>query len=165
MNDHSLEIRRTGSTYRLLQEQILPISLNETFEFFSDPKNLEELTPGRLSFEVKETSPLPVEEGTTIRYLLKIWVFPAEWISEITNWNPPHEFSDIMRKGPYKRWEHRHGFEEIDGGKTRISDDVTYELPLGLLGLIGGGMFVRWDVTSIFRYRARQLEERFGQPA
>jgi len=157
-----LEINREGNEYRLHQEQVLSVSLEETFEFFSNPENLEHLTPARLSFNVEEARPIPLEVGTTIRYKLKIWGVPAEWISEITHWNPPHEFEDVMRKGPYGRWEHRHGFEKIDGEQTLITDDVSYELPLGSLGRLCAGMFVWWDVSSIFRYRAQKLEQMFN---
>jgi hypothetical protein len=39
---------------------------------------------------------------------------------------------------------------------------VRYRLPAGWLGLVAGGWKVALDVESIFDYRARRIDERFG---
>lgn len=156
MEDVNQTVRRDGSGYLLTQRQTIPADLKTTFEFFSDPYNLEEITPDRLQFNILDCEPLPVTDGTKIHYSLNIWGIPITWISEITRWNPPHDFRDVMKRGPYRTWQHTHRFEE-SGDETVMTDEVYYELPFGVLGRLFGGWLVRWDVSSIFSYRAKKF--------
>jgi len=161
LSEFSQSIERERNGYRLKQRQTIDKNLETTFEFFSNPENLERLTPDRLQFNVLNCEPLPVTEGTTIQYKLKIWGIPARWTSVITKWDPPHEFRDVMERGPYSTWEHTHRFES-DGDLTVVIDDVYYELPMGFAGRVLGGWIVEWDIGSIFRHRAEQLDTVFS---
>lgn len=151
-------IEREGDGYRLHQEQFVNNDLGETFEFFSDPHNLEPLTPNRLNFNILGYKPDPITEGTEIDYTLTIWGCPINWRSKITDWNPPNQFRDVMVKGPYETWNHEHRFKS-KGSKTLIIDDVYYELPFGSLGRLAGGWLVKWDLSSIFRHRADRMDD------
>ncbi len=55
--------------------------------------------------------------------------------STITEFDRPHVFVDEQARGPFKRFRHVHRFEEVDGG-TRMTDEVSFEAPLGPLGLV-----------------------------
>mgnify|MGYP003347335723 FL=1 len=124
----------------------------EVFEFFSAARNLEQITPPLLKFEVLTPEPIPMGEGTLIDYRLRVHGLPLRWRTKITRWNPPYQFADIQLKGPYKLWDHTHTFLEENGG-TRMIDEVVYELPFGPLGDIVHALSVRRDVEEIFRYR------------
>lgn len=160
MNRLTQSINREGSGYHLHQEQSVEEQLDDVFEFFSDPYNLETLTPDRLQFNVLQCEPNPIKEGTEIDYELKIWGIPVNWTSKISRWNPPNEFRDEMMRGPYKTWEHTHTFKRRESD-TLIVDDVYYELPLGLPGRLAAGFVVKWDVASIFRHRANRMDDIF----
>ena len=56
---------------RLEYEQRLPLTLSEAWDFFSRPKNLAEITPENLAFEV--TSPLPerMYAGMIVNYRVR----------------------------------------------------------------------------------------------
>src|SRR5215475_12505895 len=149
------------SPFTLKAEQLVPRPLREVFEFFSRAENLQELTPPWLHFRILEVDPTPVRKGTLIRYALRWRIFPIHWTSEITEWNPPHSFADVQRKGPYKLWHHVHRFA-ASGSGTLISDEVRYELPFGILGRIAHTLKVRHDVETIFAYRKEAIRERFG---
>lgn len=73
--------------------------------------------------------------------------------SRITEYEPPHCFVDEMQAGPFRRWRHTHRFEPVEGGRTRMVDDVDYAAPLGPLG-----RFVERAV--LHRYMTRLLEAR-----
>ncbi len=66
--------------------QQLPISLQAAWNFFSDPRNLREITPPELRFQV--TSP-PVEKmypGMIITYTITpLLGISRRWITEITH--------------------------------------------------------------------------------
>ena len=132
--------------------------LNAIFPFFSDARNLEELTPTWLRFQVLSSEPIDMTEGTRIEYRLRIRGIPVRWQSEITRWEPPTLFVDEQRKGPYRLWVHEHRFEERDG-RTLAEDYVRYAVPGGPLV---DRLFVRPDLRRIFRYRRERMAQLFG---
>jgi len=148
-------------THRLSTELRVPAPIDEVFAFFADARNLEELTPPWLRFEVLTPAPIEMRVGTEIDYRLRIRGLPVRWRSEITVWDPPHRFVDEQLRGPYRRWHHEHAFEAIDGG-TAIYDIVDYTAPGWLLEPVIHSLFVRPDVGRIFAYRHECLIERYG---
>jgi ligand-binding SRPBCC domain-containing protein len=142
--------------YRLTREQSVPRPLAEVFAFFSDPRNLSLLTPPRLRFEILD-APAELRTGSRIRYRLRPFAFPVRWTSEITQWNPPHHFTDVQLSGPYRLWEHTHRFVESGGG-TRILDDVRYAVPFPWIV----HPFVGRNLADIFDYRCQQIAALLG---
>ena len=162
MTEVDQKLTRTGPSYCLVQKQRLPAPRSDVFEFFSNPYNLETMTPDRRSFRVLSVEPEPVQAGTRIAYRLTVWWFvPMGWTSEITLWNPEEEFRDRMVEGPYASWLHVHRFEQ-QGEETLAVDEVEYRLPLDPLSRLVHPFTVGLDLKSLFRYRAERLEERFG---
>lgn len=148
--------------YRLHRIQCLPISIDQAWDFFSNPQNLPLITPAWLRFRV--TSPLPARmyPGMIITYTITpIGQLPVRWVTEITHVNEPHLFVDEQRLGPYRLWHHQHLFSQIEGG-VRLEDIVHYVLPFGPIGLLAHALVVRKRLNAIFEFRRRALEERFG---
>jgi ligand-binding SRPBCC domain-containing protein len=131
----------------------------EVFSFFADARNLEIITPPWLKFEVLTPAPVVLRVGALIDYRIRIHGLPVRWRTEISEWNPPHQFVDVQLRGPYKYWRHMHTFEERDGG-TLCLDQVSYR-PLG--GGFMNRLFVRRDLERIFQYRQQRLVELFQQ--
>ncbi len=150
--------------YTYSSEQTLPVPRPEVFSFFSDPANLELLTPDYLSFELDMDGPVEMDEGALLSYQLSLRGIPFSWTSRVEVWEPPERFVDVQLKGPYRSWRHEHVFHEVDGG-TRVEDHVEYEVPGWFLAPLINWMFVSGDVEYIFSYRQQKLEERFGQEA
>ncbi len=140
------------------QQQWTPKPLNDVFDFFSDVKNLEELTPPLLNFRVVGKSTENIQEGTKIDYKLKILGVPAKWTSLITNWQPMTQFADVQLKGPYAKWHHLHLFRSLAGG-VLIEDKVVYRLPFSRFGGNFLHGFIRKDVKTIFSYRRKRIKE------
>lgn len=136
----------------------LPHPPEVIFDFFSDARNLEVLTPPWLHFQVLTSGPISMQVGTRIAYRLKLHGIPLRWDSEITVWEPPHRFVDVQRRGPYRRWVHEHRFAEHDGG-TLASDAVTYAV---FGGSLVQRLFVAPDLRKIFAYRRARLTGRFN---
>ena len=87
-------------TYRLQTALWLPQSRQRIFAFFSDPRNLEKITPPWLRFEILSNE-LALDRGTRIDYRLRIRGLPIRWQSAITAWEPPRRFIDRQTRGPY----------------------------------------------------------------
>ena len=147
-------------TFKHVSEQWLPSPLETVFPFFSEARNLEQLTPAWLRFNVLTPDPIPMAVGTTIDYRISWRGLPLRWRSEITAWDPPHRFIDRQLRGPYRLWHHEHRFESRDGG-TLVIDEVDYAVWGGSLVVALG---VRRDIDRIFAYRGERLTQLFGQP-
>lgn len=147
----------------LHQTQFLPIPLREAWNFFSNPMNLQEITPEGMRFEVLSKPPQAVYPGLILHYLVGILPFlKVEWVTEITVVQEPEFFVDEQRMGPYRLWHHEHRLREVPGG-VEVDDLVHYALPLGLLGRMAAGWWVSRSLERIFAYRRQVLERRFPQ--
>ncbi len=150
--------RGSGSGFRLTAELVLPASIDEVFDFYSDAANLEAITPAWLHFRILSPRSIEMGIGTLIDYRLRLHGVPVRWQSEITAWEPPFRFVDEQRRGPYREWIHEHSFRDFDG-QTLVFDRVDYRVPLGALA---NRLLVASDLRKIFAYRHRKLWELFG---
>ena len=132
--------------------------LGEVFEFFSKAENLGLLTPGWLRFQIVSPLPIEMKVGAIIEYRIRLYGVPMKWISEITEWDPPHLFEDTQIRGPYRKWVHRHTFRETNEG-TVATDHVQYRV---LGGSVVNKLFIEGQVRRIFAYRKAKLKEIFG---
>jgi hypothetical protein len=147
-------------TYHLIREQWISKPIEEAFDFFSRPENLEEITPPWLGFRIVNAD-RQLHTGSLINYKLRVRGLPMRWTSEITVWEPPYRFVDTQVRGPYKLWHHTHRFSAQNGG-TLIGDHVDYALPFGIFGQLAHALMVRRDVETIFRYRQQRLAQLLG---
>jgi NADH dehydrogenase len=154
------------TSHILVASQLVPRRLHDVFPFFARPQNLGRITPPSMAFRIRSQD-LEMRAGLEIDYALRpLPGIPASWRTRIATYDPPHTFTDVQLKGPYRRWEHHHRFTAVADG-TRIDDRIEFELPLGRLGAIAGGL-VRSQLEQIFTYRARAVEAIFepaGLPA
>lgn len=133
-------------------EQFIASPPEQVFTFFKDPFNLEKITPSSLNFHIEKVSEGELRQGTLIDYTLKIRGVPAKWKTILDEWKPPYRFVDNQLKGPYKLWHHTHEFRPFCGG-TLMVDRVRYSMPMGFLGWLVAGKFVRKEIQHIFSYR------------
>ena len=154
-----LDSKPMAKVYQLSSDQTLPINLDEAWDFFSTPSNLEKLTPKDIGFKIISSSHDKMVEGQIIAYKIKvlpmIWV---RWVTEITHVKDREYFVDDQRDGPYKMWHHRHTFREVEGG-VEMNDEVHYIMPFGIIGRIAHCLFVKKKLENIFAYRAEALDE------
>jgi len=141
----------------LQREQRPPGTPERVFGFFADARNLEALTPPLLRFRLVTPAPIAIGKGALIRYRLRVRRVPVGWLTEITEWDPPHRFVDEQIKGPYALWHHTHTFEALDDGGTLMRDVVRYRIGFGPLGVIADRLVVRRDVEAIFDFRAQRI--------
>ncbi|QDT26340.1 Polyketide cyclase / dehydrase and lipid transport [Gimesia panareensis] len=151
-----LNISRTSSgDYEFESEIFVPHPLQDIFDFFAQPENLEKITPPWLNFRIITPRPISMQAGTLIDYQLKLHGIPLRWRTEITEWIPLVRFVDTQLKGPYRTWRHTHTFAERDNG-TLVQDHVLYSVYGGALI---NRLFVQKDVERIFQYRLDQLKK------
>jgi ligand-binding SRPBCC domain-containing protein len=140
---------------------LVPRRLDEVFAFFADAGNLQRITPPWVDFRIESPLPLDMRPGALIDYRLKVRGLPIRWRTEITGWDPPHEFVDTQLRGPYRRWVHTHRFTAVPGG-TLVEDEVDFVVPFGWLA---ERLLVRSDLTAIFLHRQRAILAAFDAQA
>lgn len=150
--------------HRLERRQRVPRPPVEAFELFADAHRLEDLTPPWLGFSVLTPRPIELRPGALIDYRLRLHGVPVRWRTRIEDWAPGRRFVDVQVSGPYRLWHHTHEFEPDGDGGTVIRDVVRYALPLGVVGALAHGLFVRRDLERIFDYRRAAVERELGNP-
>jgi ligand-binding SRPBCC domain-containing protein len=151
------------SVFRFESVQLLPISLQEAWDFFSSPQNLKTITPEYMGFHIISGADRKMFPGQIIQY--HIAPFPGvqmRWVTEITHVIDQSYFVDEQRFGPYAFWHHKHFFKAIPGGVEMI-DIVDYKLPMGILGKWMQPWLVKPRLEGIFAYRTEKLKELFGE--
>lgn len=153
-----------SKVYSLKTVQQLPISLERAWDFFSSPKNLQQLTPDNMGFNIiSKYHGEKMYPGQIIEYMVKpLLGIPLYWMTEITQVQDKKYFVDEQRFGPYSLWHHQHHFKEIVGG-VEMTDIVHYKMPFLFLGDIANSLFVKKQLDRIFNYRFIKAETLFGK--
>ena len=152
-----------NKVYVIKTTQQLPISLDEAWDFFSSPHNLEQITPANINFNIiSQHHGNKMYAGQVIEYKLKPFLgIPFYWMTEITHVQGNSFFVDEQRFGPYRLWHHQHHFKAIEAG-VEMTDIVHYKLPFWFLGDIAHGLFLKQRLKDIFDYRYKIIAKKFG---
>jgi len=148
--------------YQFYKTQIINGSIGAVWDFISSPKNLKEITPDYMGFEITSKNlSEKMYPGMIISYTVKpVLGIKMLWVTEITHVEEMKYFVDEQRIGPYSIWHHQH-FIEPAGQGVLMTDIVTYSPPLGFLGALANTIFISKQLDSIFNYRENKLEKLF----
>jgi ligand-binding SRPBCC domain-containing protein len=158
-------------------EQWVPYPIEKVFSFFANPENLPRLMPAwqqaRIevaNFVAPPPSPSPLQTnttaagtGTTMTISFRALPFlplRLNWEALIVEFGWNDHFCDEQPKGPFAYWRHcHHVSERIRAGEpgTLVVDDLTYELPFGILAEPAHALFARRQIETIFKYRQQEL--------
>jgi ligand-binding SRPBCC domain-containing protein len=137
--------------------QFLPIPLEEAWAFFSNPANLQKITPEDMKFIIRSEVPEKIYPGLIIIYTVSpLFRIPVKWVTEITHVKEPFYFVDEQLSGPYFVWHHEHHFKEVPGGVMMI-DRLFYKVPMGFIGNILDTLLIHKKVQGIFLHRTKAL--------
>ncbi|AXT55482.1 cell division inhibitor [Aquimarina sp. AD1] len=148
--------------YTLKTKQNLPITLQEAWNFLSDPNNLKTITPDYMGFKILSGAEKKMYAGQIIQYIVTpVAGIKTKWVTEITHSVDKEYFVDEQRFGPYALWHHKHFIKEIPGG-VEMEDIIDYKVPFGILGQLVHPFMVKPKLKEIFDYREKKLIELFG---
>ncbi len=135
--------------------------MDTAWAFFSNPRNLPDITPPDMGFEITNVPEPKTYAGQIITYRVRpLAGIAMNWVTEITQCQPPHFFIDEQRFGPYRFWHHQHRFIEFDGQTTCI-DEIHYGLPLDVPFQLVHRLLVRPRLEQIFAFRRDALQRRW----
>ena len=159
-----IEFKKHSGIYTLKSVQTLDAPLNQVWDFFCSPENLQKITPDHMDFKITSVVDKSIYTGQIISY--QVGILPGikqNWITEITQVKDQHRFIDEQRFGPYKMWHHEHWFKDLENGRTLMSDKISYKMPYGFLGAIAQNLFIKKQLTSIFEHRFLIIEKLFNE--
>jgi ligand-binding SRPBCC domain-containing protein len=78
--------------------------------------------------------------------------------SRITDYRRPSYFRDSQVRGAFRRFDHDHFFNEVDGG-TLMQDVFDFESPLGFLGYIADCVCLKRYLKGLLELRNKLIKE------
>lgn len=146
----------------LHREQNIPASIEMVWKYFSDPKNLNLITPPDMNFEIIAGGEAEMYEGQIIEYRVEFFRgVKSLWLTEIAHVRDFEYFVDEQRVGPYRFWYHEHRFEKTTSG-VKMIDHVAYAPPFGMLGDLVNALWIHSKLEHIFDFRFQKINELFG---
>ncbi|QQE13167.1 hypothetical protein JD969_06810 [Planctomycetota bacterium] len=86
-----------------------------------------------------------------------------KFISKITQFDKPKFLQDQMIEGAFKSYVHDHHFTAIDESHTRMTDIVTYEVPMWAIGRLLEVGFMHKYLHSLIESRCEAIKEKAQQ--
>jgi ligand-binding SRPBCC domain-containing protein len=125
-------------------------------EFYNNTRVIKQLTPPPLFVKFNQIEPL--SEGSRSDFTLWLGPIPIHWVAVHSEVSPFEGFTDTQVEGPFKTWVHKHIFESLAGGKTRIIDRVDGKPSDHIFwGIISRFMWLTLPI--LFSYRAQQTRK------
>lgn len=118
------------------------------FAFHEREDALPLLTPAFPPVRLVSKTP-GIDVGTRV----ELRVAGMRWVALHTAFERNRLFVDEQTEGPFTRWIHRHEFEDLGGGQTRLTDRVEARLPGGPLVNFLLGWTVDPGLAPMFAHR------------
>jgi ligand-binding SRPBCC domain-containing protein len=98
-----------------------------------------------------------ISEGEFVTFQATHFLIKQKLTSKIIEFKRPYYFVDEMQEGVFKSLRHEHIFEE-QNGKTIMKDKLTFEAPLGIVGLITERILLKNYMKRFLEHRNYQLK-------
>ncbi len=95
----------------------------------------------------------------TVTWKAKHFGVTMKLTSKIIRCEIPTLFTDEMITGPFKMMIHQHVFEQ-KSGYTLMTDEFTYESPLGILGKLADALFLRKYMQELIEHRNQFIKQK-----
>lgn len=137
--------------------QSIVSALPETvFDWHERPGAFDRLIPPWQEMQVLERSG-GIKDGARVVMKMKHGPRWVRWVAQHRDYQYGHQFCDEQVEGPFHRWMHHHRFEPHGDDQCLMTDEIDYQLPMGILGKIAGGGMVETMLNKTFAYRHRTV--------
>jgi len=148
--------------YHLYRCQHLNLTIQEAWEFFSSPYNLNDITPDFFHVTITSHVPKRIYGGLLISYRMKaVFGIPMSWLSEVSHCDEPKRFVYQQCVGPFKFWSHEVCLTEHKNGIV-LEDIMFYAMPWGWLGQIINLTLIAGKLERIFDRRRDFIQSKWG---
>lgn len=136
---------------RFERRTALPHSADQVYRWHTAPGAFERLCPPWQRLRLVEPHP-GVHEGSRAVFDLRVGPAWVRWVARHTDIIADRQFVDVMERGPFASWRHRHAFEPNGAAESTLIDEIEFSLPLAPLSNPALGQIDR-DLARTFRYR------------
>ena len=130
----------------------IPASAEAVFDWHEAPGAFGLLTPSWERVRVLRHEG-GIRDGARVSLLVGPAPFSLRWDLEHRDYQHGRSFTDLQLRGPFRYWKHVHRMIPQGPRACVLEDTIEYELPLGALGRLFGGPFVRRKLKRLFAYR------------
>ena len=99
-----------------------------------------------------------LSEGDQVTWRARHFGVPLELTVEITAFDRPNHFRDVMVNGPFAEQIHDHYFQSLNG-KTRMIDKFRFSSPLGPLGDAVDILYLKRYLRQLLTARNHHLQQ------
>lgn len=117
----------------------------------------ERLKPPWEKFKVMGRSG-SIQNNGIVKLRTKIGPISMKWVIKHAEYIPEKQFKDIQIKGVFSSFVHSHLFERF-GTSCMLEDRIEYSLPAGRVGRLAARRFVDRNLSKIFDYRHRTINQ------
>ena len=147
---------------RFVKESLIRAPREQVFAFHERPDAFALLQPPWEKTRILQP-PRSLRVGTVVILQTQVGPFWLTLEAEHVAYRKNERFEDVLRKGPFAHWHHKHLF--LDRGKQcLLRDEIDYALPGGALGDIAAKWVARPKLERMFEYRhdvtRREVEQR-----
>jgi uncharacterized protein (TIGR01777 family) len=129
----------------------LPHTPDQVWAWHVRPGAFERLTPPWEHARVLER-PTSLDNGSRVVLEVRVGPVPVRWVAVHRDVTPGRGFVDEQVEGPFAHWVHEHLFAPDRDG-CMVTDRITCTPPLGAVGGIFAGPFLRAKLERMLRYR------------
>lgn len=132
-------------------ESVIEASVEEVFAFHERPDAFALLQPPWEKAEILQP-PSSLQVGTIVKLRTRVGLLWIDVVAEHVAYEKNRRFEDVMTRGPFAKWHHKHLFLPDPGG-CLLRDEIEYALPLGALGRLAAPLAVVPRLKRMFIYR------------
>ncbi|WP_026675641.1 SRPBCC family protein [Alkalihalobacterium bogoriense] len=99
-----------------------------------------------------------LEQGDTVTWEATHFGIKQRLTAKVTYMEKPYMFIDVMQKGAFHSFTHKHQFVE-EKGSTIMIDTFEYKAPFGLIGIVANKLFLEKYMTDFIATRAKELKK------
>lgn len=114
-----------------VHESVIEASVESVFAFHERPDAFELLLPPWEKAQILQP-PRGLQVGTVVKVRTRVGPLWIDVIAEHIAYEKNERFEDVMRRGPFTKWHHKHLFIPAADG-CRLRDEIEYDLPLARL--------------------------------
>jgi hypothetical protein len=79
--------------------------------------------------------------------------------SEITGFERPVFFQDMMVRGLFRTFRHDHFFRAVSANRTEMRDEMRFSMPLWLMGVVAERLVVLPRLMGLLKQRNQAIKE------
>ncbi len=131
-------------------ERVFDLSRHIGLHKISQQENNEEAIAGVTSGLIKQ--------GETVTWKAK-HLFKTRFMTvKITDMKSPGYFEDVMEKGDFVSYAHKHHFKEVQNGTIMI-DELAFEVPYGMIGHAVNRFYLTGYLKNLIEKRNTTIKE------